>query len=222
MLLEDNRKCLTLNLLQKEYPVCFSLKVTQKKRLEHFIFMKTTIDFWKHLKIILFIYFDCTGSLLLCRLSLVVRVEPLSVVMWLSSCGDFSCCGAQALGVSFSKVSTWVWQLWLTGTRARGLVVVAWRLAVCSMWNLLWIRDWTHVLALAGRFLYTAPPGKSNETTIDFDGEKLFFILIRTPAKNGSRGSFNFQQQNKTKQRTVISRLLKSCNTYECCTIVFL
>jgi len=41
--------------------------------------------------------------------------------------------------------------------------------------------------ALAGRFFYTAPPGKSSETTMDFDGKKLSFILIYTPAKNGSR-----------------------------------
>ena len=56
-----------------------------------------------------FIYFGCAGSLLLCRLSLVVPSRGYFLAV--SHCSGFSCCGAQALGyIGFNGCGTWAQQ----------------------------------------------------------------------------------------------------------------
>ena len=51
--------------------------------------------------------FGCSGSLLVCGLSLVVPSGGYSPVggPWTSPCGGFSCCGAQALSAQASVVA---------------------------------------------------------------------------------------------------------------------
>ena len=81
--------------------------------------------------------------------------EGCSLLLCRFLCSGFSCCRAQALEhIGFSSCSTWAQQLW-----HRGLVAL--RYVGSSP-----IRDRT---ALAGRFLFTVPPG---------DSLKLGFIFV--------------------------------------------
>ena len=90
---------------------------------------------------------DCTG------LHCCVWAFPSSCAQASHCCG-FSCCGAWALErVGFSSCSWWAIEHRLGSCSAQAYLP-------CSMWNFP-SRDWTHVPALAGRFLTTGPPGKS-------------------------------------------------------------
>ena len=108
-----------------------------------------------------FIYlfiFGCVGSSLLHAgfLQLLRAGATLCCGAWASHCGGFSCCRAQALG-------------------ARASVVVARRLSSCGsraqllrgMWGLPGPGLEPLSPALAGRFLTTAPPGKSPECVLN-------------------------------------------------------
>ena len=71
---------------------------------------------------ILFIYFDCAGSLFLHGPSLVMasRWLPSSCNAWPSHYSGFSCCRAWALEcLGFSSCGTWAQQLQLLGSRAQ-------------------------------------------------------------------------------------------------------
>ena len=86
---------------------------------------------------------------------LAVASEGCSLLLCRFLCSGFSCCRAQTLEhIGFSSCSTWAQQLW-----HRGLVAL--RYVGSSP-----IRDRT---ALAGRFLFTVPPG---------DSLKLGFIFV--------------------------------------------
>ena len=82
-----------------------------------------------------------------------------------SHCGGFSCCGAWALGVRASVVVA-------HGLSSCGLRALECRLSSCGaraylfrgMWDLPGPGIELVSLALAGRFLSTAPPGKSQKT----------------------------------------------------------
>ena len=103
-----------------------------------------------------------------------------------SHCGGFSCCGPRALVVQasvvaahglsscgtralrhagFSCCGTWAQQLWLAGSRA--LTQWLWRTALVAPWH---VGQGIEPLspALAGGFLTTAPPGKSQELYFQF------------------------------------------------------
>ena len=130
-----------------------------------------------------FIFFGCVGSSLLYAGFLQLRRAgaTLRCGAWASHCGGFSCCRARALGA-------WAQQLWLAGSRAQarqlwhagsvvaarglqsaGSVVVAHGLSSCGaraqllhgLWDLPGPGIEPVSPALAGRFLSTAPPGKS-------------------------------------------------------------
>ena len=103
----------------------------------------------------MFLIYGCTGVPLLWGPSLAVASEGCSLLLCRFLCSGFSCCRAQALEhIGFSSCSTWAQQL-----RHRGLVAL--RYVGSSP-----IRDRT---ALAGRFLFTVPPG---------DSLKLGFIFV--------------------------------------------
>ena len=78
-----------------------------------------------------------------------------------SQCGDFSCCGARALGAQASVVVA-------HGLSSCGLQALEHRLSscgaraslLCSMWDLPGPGLEPMSLALAGGFLTTVPPGK--------------------------------------------------------------
>ena len=73
---------------------------------------------------------------------------------WVPHCGGFSCCGAQALG-------TWVSVAAACGLQSAGSAVAAHGLSFPSTWDLPGPGTEPVSPALAGRFLSTAPPGKS-------------------------------------------------------------
>ena len=75
------------------------------------------------------------------------------------SCGDFSCCGSQALGAQPSVVAdsdSVAVALGLPCSRDGKWALVALRHVESSQ-----TRYWIHVAVLTGRFLSTIPPGKS-------------------------------------------------------------
>ena len=103
--------------------------------------------------------FDCAGSLLLLRL--FIQLQWLGATLhcspWVSHCGVFSCCMAQALGCGgFSSCGTWAQWLWVTNC---GAEVQLWHTGSAALQHVgsFWIRDWTHVFCI-GR--WTRPPGK--------------------------------------------------------------
>ena len=134
----------------------------------NFFLLRTTLStfyffiFFKNLFIYLFI-FGCIVSSLLCTglLQLQQAGATLCCDAWASHCSGFSCCGAWALGAQPSVVVAC--GLRSCGTRAQLLH---------GTWDLpgSWLKPMPP--ALAGRFLTTAPPGKSPqyflETHIDW------------------------------------------------------
>ena len=64
----------------------------------------------------------------------------------------------------FSSCGTWAQQLWLAGSRVQAQQL--WCTGLVAPWHVgsSWTRAWTVSLALAGRFLTTAPPGKPENT----------------------------------------------------------
>ena len=84
---------------------------------------------------------------------------------WASHCSGFSCCGAQALGIRASAVAAR--GLSICGSRA-----LEHRLSSCGSWAWLLRDTWdlpgpgleAVSPALAGGFLTTAPPGKSQKS----------------------------------------------------------
>ena len=120
-----------------------------------------TPSFFFFFLINLFILFGCIGSLLL---------HAGFLQLWgvgASHCGGFSCCGVQALGMRAPVVV------------ARGLSSCDTRAQVLrGMWDLP-RPGLEHVsLALAGRFLATAPPGKSNTIILN---HHLYYNKIFSP-----------------------------------------
>ena len=107
--------------------------------------------FFYIIPLLLFIYlvsllvsFGCVGS------SLLHVGATLRCCAWSSYCSDFSCCRAWSLGTQASVVV------------AHGLSSCgAWALLFCGMWDLPGPGIEPMSPALAGRFLTTAPPGKS-------------------------------------------------------------
>ena len=71
-----------------------------------------------------------------------------------SYCGGFSCCRARALGAGFSSCGSWALERKLSSCGAQAQLL-------CGMWEL--PRPGLEPMspALAGGFLTTAPPGKS-------------------------------------------------------------
>ena len=109
--------------------------------------------FLTFLKLIYLFIFGCIGFLLLRMgfLQLWRLGATLHCSAWASHCGGFSCCGALALGSRASVVVAH--RLSSCGARAQLL---------CGMWDLPGPGLGTMSPAFAGRFLTTAPPGKSS------------------------------------------------------------
>ena len=101
------------------------------------------------------------------RLSLVAASGVYSSLQWLvllQSTGSrdtsFSCCGMGALGhVVFSSCRGWA-QKWRPAD-SKAEAQQLWCTSLVAPWSVESSRDWTHALALAGRFLSLVPPGKS-------------------------------------------------------------
>ena len=123
-----------------------------------------------HLLFLFFIFFKLIYLFYLWLYWVFVAVHWLSVVgatlhcgAWASHCGGFSCCRAQALGTQASVVVA-------HGLSSFGSRALEQRLSSCGtrayllrgMWDL--PRPGLEPMspALAGRFLTTAPPGKSH------------------------------------------------------------
>ena len=90
-------------------------------------------------------------------LSLVVESGGYSLVRvsGASHCGGF-CCGAQALGTWGSVAAAcWLYCVWAS-------VAVAHELSCSTAWNLHRPGIKPVSFALAGKFLFTVPPGKSS------------------------------------------------------------
>ena len=112
----------------------------------------------------LFFIFGCVGSSLLHMgfLQLWRAGATLHCSVRASHCGGFSCCQAWALGVRASVVAT-------RGLSSCGSRALECRLSSCGTWAQLLLGMWDLLgpglepmsPALAGRFLTTAPPGKS-------------------------------------------------------------
>ena len=129
----------------------------------HFFFLNPGLFF---LKIYLFIYlFGCIGSSLLCEGFLQLRRAgaTLHCGARASHCGGISCCRARALGTQASVVVA-------HGLSSCGLWAVECRLSSCGTWAQLLCGMWDLPgpglepvsPELSGRFLTTAPPGKSH------------------------------------------------------------
>ena len=123
------------------------------------------LSFFLGLFIIYFyLFFGCTGSLLLRTVFLQLRQVGVTLRCGAqaSHCGGFSCCRAWALGVWASVVVA-------RGLSSCGLRALERRLSSCGaraqllrgMWDLPRPGLEPPSLALAGGFLTTAPPGKS-------------------------------------------------------------
>ena len=107
--------------------------------------------------------FGCVGSSLLCAGFLQLRRAGATLCcgVWVSHCGGFSYCGAQALGAQASVVVA-------RGLRSCGSQALERRLSSCGaraqllhgMWDLPGPGIEPVSPALAGGFLTTAPPGK--------------------------------------------------------------
>ena len=108
-------------------------------------FKKNTVCIFKN-------KFICLGCVAVLRLSLVaVSGATLPCGARASHCGGFSCCGARALGT------------WASVVVARGLSSCGtWAQLLCGMWDLPGPGLEPVSPALAGRFLTTAPPGKTH------------------------------------------------------------
>ena len=133
--------------------------------------------FKEQMSLILFIYlliiyfWLCWVFVAACWLSLVaVSGVTLCCGARASHCGGFSCCGARALGARSSVVvacglsscGSWAPERRLSSYGAQAQVL-------CGMWDLPGPGLEPVSPALAGRFLTTAPPGKSRK----------FLILMR-------------------------------------------
>ena len=126
--------------------------------------MSLTLFFFNKF-IYLFIYFfGCVGSSLLRAGFLKLRRAgaTLRCGAWASHCGGFSCCGAQALGARASVVVARRLRARALERRLNSCDAQAYLL--CSMWDLPGPGIEPMSPALAGRFLTTAPPGKSHVT----------------------------------------------------------
>ena len=130
---------------------------------------KTSHHSFFFFKINLFIYLfivGCVGSSLLRADFLQLRQvgATLRCSAWASHCSGFSCCGAQALGARTSVVVA-------RGLSSCGSWALEHRLSSCGaraqllrgMWDLPGPGLEPMSPALAGRFLTTAPPGKSRK-----------------------------------------------------------
>ena len=119
--------------------------------------------------------YGCVGSLLLCVgfLQLQLAGATLHCGAWASHCGDFSCCGAWALGMWASVVVA-------HGLSSCGSRTLECRLSSCGaraqllhgMWDLPRPGLKPVSPALAGRFLTTVPRGKSQKF-VPFDSLHL-------------------------------------------------
>ena len=127
------------------------------------------------LKFIYLFIFGCVGSSLLCPGFLQLRRAGATLCCGTraSHCGGFSCCGARALGMWASVVVE-------CGLSSCGSRALERRLSSCGaraqllhgMWDLPGPGLEPVSPALAGRFLTTVPPGKSQES---------FFVSLFSP-----------------------------------------
>ena len=106
------------------------------------------------LRLCLYFYFANKIIYIIFNITVFIYLWSSLLSRLLSSCGGFSCCGAQALGhVGFSScTSSRAPELSSCGTRAQLLH---------SVWDLPGPEIEPMSPALAGRFLTTEPPGKS-------------------------------------------------------------
>ena len=121
-------------------------------------------------KFIYLFIFGCIGVFVAARgLSLVAGEQALLCCgAQASHCGGFSCCGARTLGVQASVVAA-------RGLSSCGSRAVESRFSSCGarayllrgMWDLPGPGIEPTTSALAGRFLTTAPPGKSQYDHVD-------------------------------------------------------
>ena len=118
----------------------------------------------------IYILFFCTGFSLLCVSFIQLWQVGANFCSGTQTfhCGGCSCCRAQSLGgrvaaLGLSSCGVWLQSMWVS-------VVVAHRLSSCGAWSQLLRSMWNLprtgikpvFLALAGRFLSTAPPEKSS------------------------------------------------------------
>ena len=118
--------------------------------------------FFKKNKFIYLFIFGCVGSLLCVGFLQLRRAgATLRCGAWASHCRGFSCCRARAPGMRASVVVA-------RGLSSCGLRALELRISSCGAWAQLLRGMWDLPrpglepvsLALAGRFLTTAPPGK--------------------------------------------------------------
>ena len=132
------QSCLTLSDPMDCSPPGSSIHgIFQARVLEWGAIAFSRIYIYKYIYIYLFIL-GCAESLLLRRLFSSSGKRGLLLPAWASHCGGFSCCRAQALGLSgFSSCSVGTQSSWLPGSR----VQVQWLwctglAALCGMWDL--------------------------------------------------------------------------------------
>ena len=132
------------------------------------------------------------------KLNIVSRGLLSSCGAWASHCSGFSC-GAQALGTQasvtaahgFNSCSSWPVKHRISSCDAQAQLL-------CGMWNL--PRPGIKLLppALAGRFLITGPPGKSDRIFLcilfylfiyGYAGSSLLHRLFSSCGKQGTRSS---------------------------------
>ena len=130
--------------------------------------------------------FGCAGSLLLHRLFSSCG-EWWLFSSWsaqASHCGDFSCCGAQALGhAGFSSCGTWA-------PESRFNSCGTWAQLLCDMWDLPRPRIEHVSPALAGEFFTTEPSGKPWEF-ISFSFSEMFITFPRMSHSTELKICFN-------------------------------
>ena len=142
----------------------------------------------RFLKINQFI-FGCVGSSLLHASFLQLRRAGVTLHcrMRASHCGGFSCCRTRALGASglvvvvcgLSSCGSWALECRLSSCGARAQLL-------CGMWDLPGPGSERMSPALAGGFLTTAPPGKSqifNSGRLIYQKRLSITYKIQMPAR---------------------------------------
>ena len=162
---------------------CFALLVCQNQDLNkvHILHLVANVPlFQSHLFLLLFLFYlficffvyGCIGSSLLCAGFVQLRRvgATLPCGAWASHCGGFSCCGVWTLGA-------WAQQLWLVAPERRLSSCGARVQLLCSMRDLAGPGFEPVSPALAGRFLTTVLPGKSQSHLFLKLLVQIFFFL---------------------------------------------